>query len=278
MTQTRLLTFGRRTIALTYQGQSVADLVEFLYQRIPAEPTIPAHRQYQLSYHETDGFVCDSGAERLYQGDCRADLASHLLGDTGYHLADKCDGGLFFHAAGLAWHGQAVMLPGSSGQGKTTLTAWLLSQGAEYLTDEFIFLPHGGTQAEAFTRPLNLKRPARAVLRHLLDYEAQAERILSHETADIVPPDLLGSIHETGIAPLKLILFPHYQAEADFSLQRLSKAQTGLHLMQTVINARNLPNQGFSEISRLAQTVPAYALKYSQFEQLDERLMGLFAG
>lgn len=50
----------------------------------------------------------------------------------------------------------------------------------------------------------------------------------------------------------------------------MTKAQTGLALMQCLINARNLPGHGFTEISRLAQTVPAYTMRYPGFEQVGE--------
>jgi hypothetical protein len=69
---------------------------------------------------------------------------------------------------------------------------------------------------------------------------------------------------------LGLILFPRYLPESAFDLQRLSKAQAGLELMQCLVNARNLPDRGFSEITRLARKAPAYRMCYAGFDQVGE--------
>jgi hypothetical protein len=223
------------------------------------------------------------GDDLHYKGNDRAMFASSLLTEVGYHLADTCDGGLFFHGAGLSWKNQGILLPGSSGMGKTTLTTWLLAQGFSYLSDEFIYIPQNSQKGYGFARPLNLKPTARPVLQHLLNFEKHADQILSHAEADIVPVHLIKSAKTdlTGfenllglnVAPLKLILFPHYQAAQPFTAQKLSNAQTSWHLMQTLINARNLPGHGLPEITRLVKTIPAYKISYNEFGRLDQQLI-----
>ncbi|MFN8459219.1 MAG: hypothetical protein U0401_31980 [Anaerolineae bacterium] len=101
------------------------------------------------------------GETLLYRGDYPAVAAELLLGDSCHHLADRSQGGLLLHAASLTWQDRGLLLPGTSGAGKTALTAWLLSQGFGYLTDELVFVPWGQNSVRALTRPLNLKRPAR---------------------------------------------------------------------------------------------------------------------
>jgi hypothetical protein len=106
---------------------------------------------------------------------------------------------------------------------------------------------------------LNLKRPARAVLQHHLDWARHERQILSSDYADLVPPHLFTQTNPAGEANLGLILFPRYRPEAPFELRPLSKAQTGLALMQNLINARNLPQHGFSEVARLTtHAISAY--------------------
>jgi hypothetical protein len=65
-----------------------------------------------------------------------------------------------------------------------------------------------------------------------------------------------------------LILFPHYQPGASLNWRPLTKAQAGLHLMECLVNARNLPDHGFAEVARMAKMAPAYRLEYSRFDQL----------
>jgi hypothetical protein len=52
----------------------------------------------------------------------------------------------------------AIVLPGRSFAGKTTLTAALLRRGAEYYSDEYAVLDHGG-RVHPFARPLRVRPP-----------------------------------------------------------------------------------------------------------------------
>ena len=210
--------------------------------------------------------------ELLYQGDHAARVADILLGNTCYHLADRSRGGLLFHAAALAWQGFGLLLPGTMGAGKSTLTAWLLGRGFDYLTDELVFIPLGSRVMQTFPRPLNLKRSARLVLHDWLDFSRQADHILSSAAIDLVPPVLLNPSSRLSEPPLSLILFPRYRPGHKFALTSLTKAHTGLELMQCLVNARNLPEHGFPEISRLSKHTPAYKINYSNFDQIGDRI------
>jgi hypothetical protein len=86
---------------------------------------------------------------------------------------------------------------------------------------------------------------------------------------EIVPPTCLGNGAVIEQAPIDRMIFPRYQAEGEPVIQRLSKAQAGLALMECLVNARNLPEHGFPEIVRLAQVAPAYRLIYSHFAQIE---------
>jgi hypothetical protein len=277
----RWLTFAERTVALEYESPEVAEVVAFLFHDISSKADIPPHITFHLACHE-GRFSLHKGDDLHYKGSDRAMFASVLLTEVGYHLADTCDGGLFFHGAGLSWQNQGILLPGSSGVGKTTLTTWLLARGFDYLSDEFIYIPQNSQKGYGFARPLNLKPTARPVLQHIFNFEQHAAHILSHAEADIVPVHLIESTKphsdKFNNIPLKLILFPHYQANQTFTAQKLSKAQTSWHLMQTLINARNLPGHGLSEITRLVQTIPAYKISYNDFGNLDEQLIRWLEG
>jgi hypothetical protein len=47
--------------------------------------------------------------------------------------------------------------------------------------------------------------------------------------------------------------------------------------MQCLINARNLPDHGFPEITRLARSVPAYKMTYANFVQVEPHIDLLLA-
>ena len=121
---------------------------------------------------------------------------------------------------------------------------------------------------QTFARPLNLKSPSRAALQDHFDFERHAGRMVSTPAGDLIPPDALhpdGRVGAPGDTPVSLIIFPRYQAGSDLVWRPLSKAQAGLALMKCLVNARNLPEHGFPQISRLAKAVPAYHMTYAGF-------------
>jgi hypothetical protein len=278
----RLICFAGSSVATEYEGERAARIVDFLYRHIPSgddHGTAP-HVIYRVAPGaEAEKLALCRGADLLYEGDNEATLAELLLGETGRSLADKSRGGLLFHAGALAWKGKGLLLPGAIGAGKTTLTTWLALKGIgglEYLSDEMIFFPDGSDSMQTYTRPLNLKRPARTALKDLFDFEGNADRILSTTYSDLISPELVnftGPRHET---PVNLILFPRYAAGSVFELKSLSKAQAGLALMERLVNARNLPDHGFREIARLVRTAPGYKMSYAHFDQIGEQVETLF--
>lgn len=273
----RIVSFGGSAVAIEYSGSRAAAIVDFLYRHVPADSPVPPHATYRLtSGGRSERLALYRDEALIHEGDSRAALAERLLGDTCHHLAQHSQGGLLFHAAGLVWRGHGLLMPGGIGAGKTTLAAWLATQGFDYLTDELVFVPYQADGMRAFTRPLNLKHSSRDALRGYFDFERHAAHIWSSPRADLIPPALLNPTTRVSKPPLSLIIFPRYLPGSDLVLRPLSKAQAGLALMQGLVNARNLPGHGFSEIARLARAAPAYKMRYASFDQIGGQVEALF--
>ena len=273
----RLLTFAGSAVLVEYEGAQPEKIIEFLYGNVAGDGDIAPHLTFRLVENADGHLRLTQDDDLLYEGDSMAAAADLLLGKSCYHLADRSQGGLLFHAGGLGRQGKGLLLPGTMGAGKTTLTVWLLSRGLDYLTDELVFVPQGLDTIQPFPRPLNLKQPARPLFQHQLDFKNPDNQILSADTTDLIPPTLFNPNTALSEPPLRLIIFPNYQAESEFELRQLSKAQAGLELMQCLINARNLPDHGFPEVTRLARSVPAYKITYSSFAQLEPHIDPLLA-
>lgn len=274
----QVIGFAGSTIAVEYRGKRAEAIVDFIFRYVNHVAEREPHRTFHLISDDAGGELRLSEGDTAQAWVAASDgwMAEYLLGRTCYHLADRSHGGLLFHAGGLSWRGQGLVLPGAIGAGKTTLTAWLLSQGFRYLTDELVFVPQDAASFQAFTRPLNVKRGAWAALQPLLD--EQDDPILSNLNGDLVPPERLSPHPPHGEAPFRLILFPRFEQDSDLGLRRLSKAEAGLALMECLVNARNLPQHGFREVARLAQAVPAYRLHYGDFAQLGDTLREMELG
>jgi len=269
----RTLSLGDSSIEVISDDGDTSELVELLFQGVPTDATHPPHAHIRLT--RSDGekpYHLERDGKQVYAGDSLAGLANSLMDTCIYNLADKCASGLLFHAACLSWKGRGVILPAQSGHGKTTLSAWLLANGFDYLTDELVYLPLGSRQAACFGRPLNVKYGSREIIDGLLGANRDHPSIVEGPVAMLVPPHLIRADNHPVEPDVSLIVFPRYRADAEFSAERLSAAQTGMAMMACLVNARNLPGDGFPATVELARQVPAYRLTYPGFDQLLETI------
>lgn len=269
----RIIRFGGSSVQIDCIGHDADRVVDFLFKDLPESEGPAPH--ITLRVHAQPGgakLTLHCGERSHYRGDCLAGLASSLLGQTIYHLSDKSQGGLLFHAAAVSWKGRCVVLPGKTGAGKTTLAAWLVRKGLGYLTDELVYVPFGLANIQPFVRPLNIKPSAQSALRssRILDFESLEPQILGGRDVTLVSAVALDSPVAPARPGLGVIAFPRYQTRSRFSAERLSKAQAGMGLMGCLINARNLPDHGFTEVTRLARMAPAFRVSYGDFDQLED--------
>ncbi len=73
-----------------------------------------------------------------------------------HYVAASTEVAVFVHAGVVAWRGRAIVIPGSSHSGKSTLVAALVSRGASYYSDEYAVIDLQG-QVHAFPRQLRLR-------------------------------------------------------------------------------------------------------------------------
>jgi hypothetical protein len=279
MTERRIVSFAHGAVAIESEGARATNIVEFLFHDAPSDASIVPQVMLRVAeaIRPEKLAVYQDYASR-YESDSDADLAEYLLGEVTSKLADKSRGGLVFHAGALAYKGHGILVPGAIGAGKTTMTAWLVTRGLDYLTDEMVWVPEGSDSLHAFTRPLNVKKPSRTALQGVFDLEKHAARIFSSTSTDLIPPTVLKPDNTLSTPRVSLIVFPNYQPDGEPQIQPLSKAQAGFALLQTLVNARNLPELGFPAAARLAQLAPAYRIRYSHFEQIQEPIERLLKG
>ena len=272
--QRRVIAFAGAQLVIEFSGAQAAAVVDFLFRAVPAtDPgSLPAlHTTYRL--HSSDvpaGLVLQRDELLLYEGSSAAACAEVLVGDVCHQLAHDSSGGLVFHAAAAAWRGQGLLLPGTIGAGKTTLAAWLATQGFDYLTDELVWVPQDSVLLHAFTRPLNIKLTARSLWKEQL--AGAAAQVWSSPQGDLVEPVLFNPANAVSTPAIRLIIFPRYVPDMNFALSLLPPAQAGLKLMECLVNARNLAGYGPGAPRR----APAYTLSYASFDQLGKRVQALF--
>jgi hypothetical protein len=83
-------------------------------------------------------------------------LLQRLESDLHFAVACNARSSLFVHAGVVGWHGGAIVLPGPSRSGKSSLVAALLRAGADYYSDEYAVVDGQG-QVHPYARPLFLR-------------------------------------------------------------------------------------------------------------------------
>jgi hypothetical protein len=73
-------------------------------------------------------------------------------------VAELTDRRVFVHAGVVGWQNRAILIPGKSFVGKTTMVAELVRAGATYYSDEFAVLDPQGL-VHPFHKPLSLREP-----------------------------------------------------------------------------------------------------------------------
>lgn len=221
-----------------------------------------------LAVHATDDGWCivDKSVVETRRVDTVGDLIYFLSDKIIFHLANVIDQGHCLHAACVAKGDDAYLLPGNSGNGKSSLTCWLVANGYDYVTDELtILLDNDGVSY--VPRPIQIKNKGLDVIKPLLHQEND---YIAGNLANAVSATALGG-RSTRSAKLKLrgIIFPVYESGVDLSYQSLASAAVAMELMGSHINARNVDQYGFRSMTAIARRIPARRLHYGGFEQLD---------
>lgn len=269
-TATRIVSFAGSSVRIDAVGSDAVALTGFLFDGVLAADGPPPHVTLRVAAH---GAVRSLHVDDILycERDSNGSLASALLDQALYHLSDRSTGGLLLHAAAVCRGARTVLLPGESGAGKSSLAAWLTSNGFDYLTDELVFIPSGTFRVIPFVRPLSLKASARqTVASDVIDFKALGAASLTSEEASLIQPAAFGAIGQASTPELAAIVFPRFSLGAPLRIEPLSKADTGLALMAGLLNARNLPGHGFAEVTRLARAIPGSRLEYGTFSQLGE--------
>lgn len=97
------------------------------------------------------GIAWENGRFRLYKngleitsGVSERNFFKYLNSLLRLEVAEFAVNRVFVHAGVVGWNGQAIVIPGKSFSGKSTLTAELVKIGAEYYSDEYAVLEPDG--------------------------------------------------------------------------------------------------------------------------------------
>lgn len=138
------------------------------------------------------------------------------------HVARNAAGVVFVHAGAVVHRGRAIILPGQSHAGKTTLVRALIEAGADYLSDEYAVLGQDGL-VHPYPRRLSVRGSSPADL------------------VEEVDPASLGARVARGPAPIALVVLARHRPDARWQPRRLSAGQGAAMTMSDAVPAHERP-------------------------------------
>jgi hypothetical protein len=152
--------------------------------------------------------------------------------DLQRYTAEAASDMTFLHAGVVGWQGRAIVLPGRSLSGKTTLVREMLRLGATYYSDEFAVVDNAGL-VHPFPRPLGIREDS-----------SYAQTKYSAET--------LGATSGVKPLPMGMAVICKYEAGTQWQPAAFSRGQGALELLGNSIAVRSQPHGTLKRLQKLA--------------------------
>ncbi len=173
-----------------------------------------------------------------------------------HHIAEFSPEFVFIHAGVATWRGRAVILPGASRAGKSTLVRALVNAGATYYTDEYAVLDAGGV--------------VYPYLRHLSQREGPFGPTGRVDLADHAPSD---EEARTG-APVALVALARYEEGSPWRAELLGPGTAMMAMSQHVIAIRRRPAEAFAVMSKVVESAVVVEGVRGDATDAAERILG----
>ena len=175
---------------------------------------------------------------------------------------------LIFHSAVVEKNGKAVILPGDSGQGKSTLCAALATSGWRLFSDEFGFMDLATGMMVPNVRPISLKNESIDVMEARLGVNALTRRLHDTPKGTIAylpaPAEAVARRHEP--ASPAAVVFPFYHPEIEDAVVAYPKARGLIALCGGAANFEMLGREAFDAMCSFTDTHPIARIAYSNLD------------
>ncbi|MBS1807096.1 MAG: hypothetical protein JST84_02760 [Acidobacteria bacterium] len=137
------------------------------------------------------------------------------------YVAEMARRRVFVHAGAVGLNGKAIIIPGRSYSGKTSLVKALIEAGATYYSDEYAVLDMQG-RVHPYPQPLALREPGK-----LEQTKCSAEAF--------------GAVVGTKPLPVDLVIVSKYREKARWRPMQLTPGHGVLELLDNTVPARRKP-------------------------------------
>jgi hypothetical protein len=226
-----------------------AKLPELLPHATEIVATAPADAQrFSLLCDEDEvRYRCCEGEEIILESGDLSSVQDAFKQALMIHVANHAPDRVFVHAGVVACNGRALVLPGPSFAGKSTLTAALVRAGATYYSDEYAVLDENGF-VHPYARPLSMRG--------------------SGETRQTdVPVSAYGGTAGTECLPVHLVVFTEFRKGARWRAQDVSAGMAVLEMLKHSIPVQRTPARVMATLTAMLQNATIWS---SPREEADE--------
>lgn len=247
-----------------HQGQSYAVLDQRIAFRSPSMAIldeVDAYLQFGVDAPPTAWFdlLSERGGRILLRAaeEWSFDSMTSLLGQLISVLNDfavRSHSAAVLHSGAVrSPSGRVLLLAGSEGVGKSTLTAALLQAGCDYLSDEMVGVRAGQTTALPYPKPLELDPASRELV-----------GLPPSDSSYAFPHDFPGTefVSEESDA-IDEILLPQYRANAPTQVARVEPVDAVKEVLAATLNVYRGGEFGLRAVAGLAERVPVTRIVHS---------------
>lgn len=152
--------------------------------------------------------------------------------DLQLYVAEAAPRRIFVHAGVVRWCGRAILIPGRSLSGKSTLVNELIKAGATYYSDEYAVCDARG-RVHPYPKPLALRKEG--------DVLPKPVRAGTMPGRRVVKP-----------LPVGLVVLTSYRSGARWRPRRLSHGRAVIELLNHTIPARMEPGRALATLKQVA--------------------------
>jgi hypothetical protein len=236
-----------------------AEALEIARNRLPPSYRIatgPVERRWEIPVHPA--WEIDSeGNSKSVPPDIAFSTES-VLSDLELWVAEHARRYVFVHAGCVVIDGKAIVLPGRSMSGKSSLTAALIRAGAHYYSDEYAVLDRRGV-VRPYPRKLSL-RPYRG---------GNSSRVSVEE---------LGGKSGRGPAQVALVADLRFDGNLGWQTKGLTRGQAMIRLFDNTVAARSRPEASLSALEAATLGIQTLSGTRGDADESAELLLNMLLG
>lgn len=162
------------------------------------------------------------------------DLVDQFESHVQLTVAEYAPRRVFVHAGVVEWKGKAILIPGLSFSGKSTLVAELLRAGATYYSDEYAVIDRNGC-VHPYARKLRMRSADAVGVKRM-------------------PAKDFGAETGSKSLPIGLVITTRFKDGARWRPRELTRGKAVLELLANTVSARSQPQMALSFLTRAVAT------------------------